>query len=330
MRTKRIISDHLRGGVFLLADGVRPSNKEAGYILRRLLRRALAYEEINNLEASLFESMLLQVINTEGEFYTELKSNKNEIINEYWSERERFTKTLKRGLGELNKLESIDAVGAFRLYESFGLPFEIIKEIGGEGAHGLSRELFDKEFEKHQKKSRAGAEKKFGGHGLILNTGELKAKDTEELKKVTRLHSATHLMQAALRKVLGDSVEQRGSDITVERTRFDLSFDRKITKEELRRVEDIVNDVVERDLTVTEEELSFEEAIRRGALHFFKEKYPEHVRVYSFMDKDGKPFSMELCGGPHVTHTQEIGKFRIIKEEASSAGVRRVRGTVEP
>ena len=164
----------------------------------------------------------------------------------------------------------------------------------------------------------------------MLNTGELKAGDAAELEKVTRLHSATHLLQAALRKVLGEEVRQMGSDITVERTRFDFSFPRKLEKEEIQKIEGLVNDAVEKDLLVTQEEMEYEEALKLGALHFFREKYPHRVRVYSFIDKDGVVFSRELCGGPHVTHIQTIGKFTILKEEATSHGVRRIRATINP
>ncbi|MDP3934642.1 MAG: hypothetical protein Q8Q46_00225 [Candidatus Giovannonibacteria bacterium] len=197
----------------------------------------------------------------------------------------------------------------------------------------MKREDFDKEFEKHQKISRAGAEKKFGGHGLLLDTGELKAADEEELKKVTRLHTATHLLQAALRKVLGEGVKQAGSDITAERTRFDFSFDRKLTDEEIKKVEDLVNFAVGKKYQVEMKEMALEDALKLGALHFFKEKYPSKVKVYSVGDFRADPpeiFSRELCGGPHVKNTSEIGHFKILKQEAVGAGLRRIRATVTP
>jgi len=324
-RQRRIISDHLRASAFLLSDGVSPSNKEAGYILRRLLRRALVYEYINFLNPQIFESAIIEAIKIYGNFYPELKHRRDDIINAYWAEREKFSKTLSRGIKELEKNENITSEKAFSLYETFGLPYEIIKEFSGAKSSSLTRESFDKEFGKHQEKSRAGAAGKFGGHGLLLNTGELKAKDEEELKKVTRLHTATHLLQAALRKILGENVRQMGSDITVERTRFDFSFPRKLTIDEIKKVEDLINEAISRKLKVKMEEMDIEEAKRSGALYFFKEKYPAHVKVYSAGD-----FSKELCGGPHVKNTQDIGKFVIIKEEASASGVRRIRGKIIP
>lgn len=328
---KRIIVDHLRGSAFLFADGVFPSNKEAGYILRRLLRRAFVYESIYRIPHHVFDAILHDIVHEYGESYAELLKENEHIRQEFAKEREKFSKTLDRGVRELRAMrEDITAQNAFRLYESFGLPFEIIKELGGEKASGLSREAFDEEFRKHQEISRAGQEKKFGGHGLLLDTGELKAADERELKIVTRLHTATHLLQAALRKVLGPEVKQMGSDITVERTRFDFTYPRKLTPEEIKHVEDLVNDAIGRDLTMEPKEMPYEEAIVSGALYFFKEKYPPVVKVYSAYDpKTGEVFSREFCGGPHVAHTGEIGKFKIIKEESSSAGVRRIRGVVE-
>jgi len=293
--------------------------------LRRLLRRALVYEYINFLNPQIFESAIIEAIKIYGNFYPELKHRRDDIINAYWAEREKFSKTLSRGIKELEKNENITSEKAFSLYETFGLPYEIIKEFSGAKSSSLTRESFDKEFGKHQEKSRAGAAGKFGGHGLLLNTGELKAKDEEELKKVTRLHTATHLLQAALRKILGENVRQMGSDITVERTRFDFSFPRKLTIDEIKKVEDLINEAISRKLKVKMEEMDIEEAKRSGALYFFKEKYPAHVKVYSAGD-----FSKELCGGPHVKNTQDIGKFVIIKEEASASGVRRIRGKIIP
>ncbi|MBI4121359.1 MAG: alanine--tRNA ligase, partial [Candidatus Ryanbacteria bacterium] len=330
-RERRIIADHVRGSVFLLADGVRPSNKEAGYILRRLLRRVFVYEHIHKMPQHVVDALAHDIAHEYGEFYKELLQNADTIRMEISQERERFLKTLVRGLKELEKCQSVNAKAAFKLYETFGLPYEVIKEFGSSTSKLLTREGFDAEFARHQEISRAGQEKKFGGHGLLLDTGELKARDEEELKKVTRLHSATHLLQAALRKVLGESVKQMGSDITVERTRFDFSFQRKVTSEELKKIEDIVNEAIQKDYAVTKKLMPFDEAIKTGALYFFREKYPAEVNVYTFgMPDESEVFSREFCGGPHVMHTREIGKFRILKEEASSAGVRRIRATIEP
>ncbi|MDO8495351.1 MAG: alanine--tRNA ligase [bacterium] len=324
-RQRRIISDHLRAAVFLLSDSIAPSNKDQGYVLRRLLRRVLTIEHQLKLSPQVFENVLLSVIENFGAFYPNLVEHKNDIINAYFAESAKFKKTLAQGLKELERIAEIDAPAAFKLYESFGLPFEVVKDIAGEKAKNLTREAFDEEFKKHQEKSRAGSERKFGGHGLLLDTGELKAANEEEVKIVTRLHTATHLLHAALRKVLGADVKQAGSDITAERLRFDFSFPRKLTPEEIKQVEDTVNEAVKQDVIVTKEELSYEDALKTGALSFFKLKYPPKVNVYSVGD-----FSKELCGGPHVTHSGEIGQFKIKKEEAVSAGVRRIRAVVDP
>ncbi len=326
-RVKRIVSDHARGVAFLVSDGVIPSNKEAGYILRRLMRRMLVYEHI--LGDSYDSQTLFDIVGKEySGFYNEI--NPETVRDEFAKEKDKFQKSVARGLKELERTGEIDAQSAFRLYESFGLPYEIIKELGGEKSSGLTREDFDREFEKHREASRAGREKKFGGHGLLLDTGELKAANEEELKIVTRLHTATHLLQAALRKVLGDKVHQAGSDITAERLRFDFAFDRKLSEEEIKKVEDLINDVIERNLDMGYEELLYEDAVKTGALYFEKEKYPETVKVYSAVDsKSGEVFSRELCGGPHVAHTGELVHFKITKEESVGAGIRRIRAIVE-
>ena len=326
-RVKRIVSDHARGVAFLVSDGVIPSNKEAGYILRRLMRRMLVYEHI--LGDSYDSQTLFDIVGKEySGFYNEI--NPETVRDEFAKEKDKFQKSVARGLKELERTGEIDAQSAFRLYESFGLPYEIIKELGGEKSSGLTREDFDREFEKHREASRAGREKKFGGHGLLLDTGELKAANEEELKIVTRLHTATHLLQAALRKVLGDKVHQAGSDITAERLRFDFAFDRKLSEEEIKKVEDLINDVIERNLDMGCQEMSYEDAVKTGALYFEKEKYPGTVKVYSAVDsKSGEVFSRELCGGPHVAHTGELVHFKITKEESVGAGIRRIRAIVE-
>ena len=330
-RNRRIIADHLRASVFLLADGVTPSNKEQGYVLRRLLRRILAIEHQHKLSPQILENVLLAVIKNFNQYYPNLAERKNEIINGYFIESTKFKKTLTHGLREIYKFSEINASIAFNLYQSFGISFEIIKDVAGEKAKNLKREDFDRELMEHQKKSRQGSEKKFGGHGLILDTGELKAANEDEVKIVTRLHTATHLLHASLRKILGDKVHQAGSDITAERLRFDFTFERKLTSEEINKVESLINDAVSKDLKVTKEEMSYEEAVKTGALSFFKLKYPPIVNVFTIGGTElaEVPFSRELCGGPHVSHTAEIGRFKITKEEAVSAGIRRIRAVVE-
>src|SRR3989344_2676339 len=322
-KSERVVADHLRASMFLIADGVVPSNKEQGYVLRRLIRRAITHANIldMNFDSKDLKSVTTPIIET----YKNYPELKNEKLLEILSlETRKFRKTIENGLKELGKIEVVDSQLAFRLYESFGLPFEVIKDVAGEKAKSLTREAFDEEFKKHQEKSRAGAEKKFGGHGLLMDTGELKAGNEEELKKATRLHTATHLLHASLRKVLGSEVHQAGSDITAERLRFDFNFSRKLTPEELQKIEDLTNEAVSSDYKVTKEEMVYEDAIKSGAMTFFKLKYPLTVNVYSVGD-----FSKELCGGPHVSHSSEIGKFKITKEEAVSAGVRRIRAVIK-
>lgn len=326
-RHKRIIVDHLRAASFLLADGMRPSNKEAGYILRRLLRRAFVYEKLYSLDVSVFEEIIRRVIENYGRFYPELKREQENIFAEFSKEKEKFSKTLERGIKQLQSFqESLTIKEAFGLYETFGLPYEIIKELAGERASQFTREDFDLEFKKHQEISRVGQKKKFGGHGMVV--GDLTAANSEELKIKTRLHTATHLLNSALHKVLGDQVSQRGSDITIERTRFDFVFPRKLTEEELKKVEELVKEAIVKDFPVTVKEMPLVEAKSSGALFFYKGQYPNMVSVYT-IGSEKEVFSKELCGGPHVKSTGEIGRFKIIKEESSSDGVRRIRAVIE-
>jgi len=323
-KEKRIIVDHARGIIFLIADGVLPSNKDAGYILRRLIRRYI----FHMYSKGGFDNLLRDMINFYRKFYPELDEDK--IIPVFSEELDRFLKTLTAGLRELSKMKSLTPLSAFGLFQSYGLPFEVIKDYAEKKAIKLSREEFEKEFTRHQEISRAGKEKKFGGHGLLLDTGELKAADKDELDKVLRLHTATHLLQATLRKVLGGEVKQAGSDITPKRTRFDFSFPRKLTLEEINQIEDLVNKKIEANLPVKFVEMPKEEANKIGALSFFKGKYPDIVKVYYIGQSLDNAFSKEFCGGPHVENTGQIGKFRIVKEESVGAGIRRIRGVVNP
>lgn len=320
-KKKRVLADHARGIAFLLSDRVTPSNKEAGYVLRRLMRRAIVY--YGDLKP-----LLKKVVDMYHSFYPEL--NTEVVVSEFEKEYEKFNKSVKIGLRELEKTSNIDSITAFNLYQSYGLPYEIIKEFGQVRAQHLTRDNFQKELVKHQEISRAGKERKFGGHGLLLDTGELKAANEEELKIVTRLHTATHLLQASLRKILGEHVHQEGSDITAERTRFDFNFDRKLTPEEIEKVEDYINEMVEKNLDMSFELMPFEQAVQSGALYSKKEKYPATVKIYTAQDsKTREVFSKEFCGGPHVLHTAEVGKVKIVKEESVSSGIRRIRATVE-
>jgi alanyl-tRNA synthetase len=323
-RVVRILADHLRGSIFLVADGVRPSNKETGYILRRLLRRVLAYQITYDIHSDLFPNAVEFVKNKFGKIYPEVTRTK-EILEVLETEKSKFQKAITSGLAQLKKYTNITGKDAFYLYETFGLPFELVKELGGSASALLKKEDFDKEFAKHQTISKAGAIKKFGGHGLILNTGELKAGTDAEVKKVTRLHTATHLLHQALREVLGKEVRQMGSDITALRTRFDFSYDRKLTEGEIGKIEKIVNDKIKENLKVSCEELTKESAEKTGALHFFNGKYPDMVKVYSIGE-----WSREFCNGPHVERTGEIGEIKILKEESVAAGVRRIRAAIAP
>ena len=327
VRERRIMADHIRAAVFLIADGVRPSNKEAGYILRRLLRRLLAYKIRYDIHANLFAVLIPLVRKQYGVFYPEVLNT--EIVRVMEEEQEKFERAVASGLVELKKHTILTASEAFSISSTFGLGFELMKDMAPDSLQGVNSKEFEAEFKKHQEISKAGSEKKFGGHGLLLDTGELKAKDEEELKKVTRLHTATHLLQQALRLVLGGEVSQAGSDITVERTRFDFRFSRKLTPAEIKKVEEIVNDVVAKDLPVAFVEMAKTDAEKTGALFFFKQKYPEQVKVYYVGHSLSDAFSKEFCGGPHVDHTGIIGKFKIVKEEAVGAGTRRIRAIVE-
>ncbi|MBX4190011.1 alanine--tRNA ligase [Candidatus Parcubacteria bacterium] len=325
-RTHRIISDHSRAAAFLICDGVTPSNKDQGYVLRRLMRRVIVQCHVNGIELEAIYDIFEKIVELYGKHYPELDFGKMKTA--FIAENDKFQKTFKNGLKEMEKLSSIDGTSAFKLYESFGLPFEVIQEVGKEKASGLTREAFEEERKRHQEISRAGAEKKFGGHGIVIKEGELSAENQEELKKKTRLHTATHIVVAALEKVLGEKLIQAGSDINTERLRFDFKFSRKVTPEELKQAEKIANEVVEKDLPVSWEEVATDEAFSAGASGAFRHKYGDRVKVYTIGDKNNW-FSKEICGGPHVTHSGEVGHITITKEESVSGGNRRIRATVD-
>lgn len=337
MRSKRIIADHVRAAAFLITDSVEPSNKDRGYMLRKLLRRSIVhvrmlgrYEgDVNNLSAGSDEILerLFGIIC--DEYAGTYKLDREKILAVFRGESQKFRNTFTAGMRQLGRYETVDVDTAFKLYESFGLPYEVIKEFGGAKAASLTREAFEERLDVHRQLSRAGAEKKFGGHGLILDTGELKAKDQAEMEKVTRLHTATHLLHAALREVLGDEAKQAGSDITPERLRFDFTFPRKLTEEEIKKVEEIANRIVQQDVKVECREMPKSEAEKTGALFFFKAKYGDKVKVYYTGGSLEGAFSKEFCGGPHVERTGKIGRIRITKEEAVAAGVRRIRAVVD-
>lgn len=313
-RLERIFCDHLRSVSFLINDGLRPSNKEAGYVLRRLWRRLLSYQ----IRYGLSPNAAYETIKTIP------VENHKLIIEILENETEQFQKTLARGLKELEKYPSIDSQIAFEIYETFGLPPELIKELAPPGTvKNLSTEEFQKFFAEHQKISRAGLEKKFGGHGLKNDDAANNLSDAEK-DKIAKLHTATHLLHQALNDLFGNQIKQMGSDINTERLRFDFSFERKLTSEEIKQLEKIINQKIRENLPVSRSEKSREQAFAEGAKAFFKTKYPEQVTVYCIGD-----YSQEICAGPHIKNTAKLGQFKIIKEEAVAAGIRRIKATVD-
>jgi len=319
----RIITDHIRASVFILGDprGVKPSNLGQGYILRRLIRRAIRHGRKLIPDKDILKEPVLKVIDIYKDTYPVLLEKQNFITDEVDTESGRFLYTLKKGEYEFEKMlpnllknpeKIIPGRLAFKLYDTYGFPVEMTEEIAVEHGLGIDRAEFERAFKKHRELSKKGAEKAFKG-GLADHT-----------EIVTRLHTATHLLHKALRIVLGDHVAQKGSNITGERLRFDFSHPEKMTPEQIKEVEDIVNEQIRRNLPVTFGMMSIEEAKKSGAVALFSEKYGENVKVYSIGD-----FSKEVCGGPHVNHTGELGRFKIVKEQSSSAGVRRIRAILK-
>ena len=321
VRSKRIIADHIKGSVFLISEGILPSNVERGYVLRRILRRAILHSKILNLPKNSLIEAAKRVIEIYKNVYPEVLSKQADVLTVIENEREKFEKTLEVGLKKLKseiencKLKNEKVLPGkivFDLFQSYGFPLEITKEIAKKDGLEVNEKDFQERFKKHQEVSRIGAEKKFGGLGKITDYNMVK------------LHTATHLLHAALREILGKSVRQMGSDITPERLRFDFSFERKLTREEIKKVEDLVNQKIKEGLEVKKEEMSLKEALESGALAFFKEKYPERVTVYSIGN-----FSKEICAGPHVRKTSELGIFKIKKEESAGRGIRRIYAILE-
>ncbi|MDD3283968.1 MAG: alanine--tRNA ligase [Candidatus Pacebacteria bacterium] len=307
----RIIADHIRGIVFLADAGVVPSNTGQGYILRRLIRRIIRYGKMLGLDGDFWVSLVEATINKYKDIYLEIDRKETyEIIRK---EEEKFSLTLDRGLKIINSIEKdISGKEAFDIYQSYGFPLEMIKEELSKKDLSLNENDFYKELKKHQELSRAGVEKKFGGGSNPY------------------LHTATHLLHSALRKVLGEDVQQMGSDINDERLRFDFSFERKLTPEEIKEVEDLINSKIKEGLVLKKEIMSLNEALSSGALSFFKERYPEEVSVWTIYNKDsGDIFSKEICGGEHIENLSLLESFKIIKEESSSRGVRRIKATCQ-
>ncbi len=321
-RKARIILDHIRASVFIVSDGVEPSNKDRGYVLRRLLRRSLVFGRLLNLQSTWLKAVVGQVITAYAPAYPALVEDSERIFGIIEGEKTKFETTLEKGLREFEKRikrnEAVTGTDAFNLYQTYGFPWELTKELAEQSGQEVDKAEFEAEFKKHQELSRTASAGQFKG-GLASHSD-----------KIVRLHTATHLLNAALRQVLGDDVWQKGSNITEERTRFDFTHEKKLTKEELESVEVIANDWIARDLSVKKEVMPLAQARELGAIGVFGEKYPETVSVYTVYDpKTEEVVSREFCGGPHVEHTGTIGKLKILKEEASSSGVRRIKAAVE-
>ncbi len=320
--SERIIADHLRAATFILADGITPGKVDQPYVLRRLIRRAIREGRKLGITEPFTAKIADAVIAEFGDVYPELREKADIIREELTREEKQFAVTLEKGTHEFQKLidrvpahiekKIISGKNAFNLYETYGFPIELTEEMAREKGFQVDRAGYDAAFAKHQEMSRAGAEQKFKG-GLA---------DSSEA--TAALHSATHLLQAALRKVLGTHVEQRGSNITAERLRFDFSHEEKLTPEQLKQVEDLVNDAIRRDLPIVCEEMDLETAKKSGAMGLFENKYDAKVKVYTMGD-----VSKEICGGPHAKRTGELGVFKIKKEESSSRGVRRIKAVLE-
>ena len=319
IESRRIIAEHLRSSMMIIADGGRPSNLDRGYVLRRLIRRMIRH--MNKLQINLEELKTLIDINVKnlGEMYPELVKNEELIKNVMMEEKDKFVKTLEKGerefekeISKLSNTKTIPGNIVFRLYDTYGFPPEVTKELAMENGYEIDINEFNELFKKHQEKSRAGSEQKFKG-GL--------AEQTEE---TIAYHTATHLLNAAIKQVIGKDAHQRGSNITVDRMRFDFNCDHKLTPEEKQKIEELVNEWIKEGLPVTKQEMKKEDAIKSGAECMFIEKYPDIVTVYTIGN-----VSKELCGGPHVKNTSELGTFKIKKEESSSSGVRRIKAILQ-
>ena len=319
-KAMRIIADHVRTATFMLGDqiGVTPSNVDQGYVLRRLIRRAIRFMRQLGIQKGEMVKLAMHYVDFYQEVYTELVDNRQKIHDELNKEEEKFSKSLDQGIKEFERVVArlqgtvIDGQTAFRLYDTFGFPIEMTTEFAAEKGLTVDIEGFQAKFAEHQKKSQLGSEQRFKG-GLA-----------DHSEKTTKLHPATHLLQAALRKVLGDEVAQKGSNITEERLRFDFSFSRPMTKEEVAEAQRLVNEAIQAKLPISCAEMTVEEAKAQGAIGLFGDKYGEVVKVYSMGD-----FSKEICGGPHAENTGDLGTFVISKEQSSSSGVRRIKAELK-
>jgi len=341
-KSMRIIADHLRTATIIMGDDkhIAPSNVDQGYIVRRLIRRAVRHGRLLGINENFCDKVVAEIVKIFVDVYPEVKRNEEFVMVEMAKEESKFRNTIEQGLKEFEKLLSgfrlafektgkniteISGKQAFKLFESFGFPLEMTLELARENGLTVDTDAFEEAYKSHQDLSRAGAEQKFKG-GLA---------DHSEMS--TKYHTATHMLNAALRQVLGDHVQQRGSNITAERLRFDFSHPEKMTEEQKKQVEDLINYGIQHDYHVSFAEMTVEEAKEQGALGVFEDKYDTKVKVYTVGDKSQKPsatfnsltFSKEICGGPHVEHTGTMGRFRIVKEEAVSAGIRRIKAVLE-
>ena len=298
----------------LISDGITPSNTDRGYILRRLIRRAV--KNANNINIPEVAEFF---INKMSSAYTEIKEKQKFILDTIRNEEDKFSKSLSSGLKEFKKISNQDISGtdAFKLFSSYGFPIELTMELANENNISVDVKSFKEEMIKHQEKSRTAAEGKFKGG--LENYGEVEKK----------YHTATHLLHQALRDVLGEHVQQKGSNINSDRLRFDFSHEQKMTNEEKQKVEEIINQKIKDSLPVNNVEMNFDEAEKTGALHFFGDKYGGTVSIYYIGDTIDEAYSKEFCGGPHIKNTSELGEFKIKKEEASSAGVRRIKAVLK-
>jgi alanyl-tRNA synthetase len=317
-RSARIIADHIKAAVMIINDGVVPSNVEQGYVLRRLIRRAV--RNLKNLGVQILEmDATVEIAKTIIPIYPDYKLNKKLIFEVLKKEETQFQKTLEKGLREFEKMagdKKISGKEAFLLFQSYGFPLEMTEELAKEKKIKVDKTGFEKELAKHQKLSRTASAGKFKS-GLADNT-----------KETRKLHTATHLLNQALREVINKEIKQKGSNINPERLRFDFNFDRKLTDEEKKKIEDWVNNQIKRDAPIISEELPLKKALKSGAQAEFGAKYPEKVTMY-IIGKDNEIISKEICTGPHADHTSELGKFKIIKEESSAAGIRRIKAVLE-
>jgi alanyl-tRNA synthetase len=345
IKSLRIITDHLRASVMILGDekGIVPSNVDQGYVLRKFIRRSIRHARLLGIKGKFCRSIAEVVVKVMGSVYPEVEKNKKFVYEELEKEEEKFSTALDGGLKVLEKKlqflgscseakdttkatafvgqnsgkKQLNAKGTFDLYQSYGFPLEMTVEICKEKGFTVDVDGFEKLLKEHQVLSRKGAEQKFKGG--LADAGV----------ETTKLHTMAHLTLAALKEILNPDIEQKGANITAERLRFDFNFDRKLTVEEIKKIEDWVNKAIAQECEVKMEVLSFEDAKKLGAHGTFTSKYGEQVKVYTITGKNGKLFSKEICGGPHISSTKGIGKYKIIKEESSSAGIRRIKAVLE-